>query len=131
MRRFKRKIRKMRGTRTVGGGSAKSRRGTGSYRTNRRTFGTNYAYVCKYEPWRIKIKGFVGLHKKPKAINLGDVEKLSDEREIDVTKFGYGKVLAAGNISKPITIKAACFSQKAKQKIEKAGGKAEPIQAVK
>lgn len=37
------------------------------------------------------------------------------------------KILGEGEIGKPLTIKAHAFSQSAKEKIEKAGGKAEVI----
>ena len=37
------------------------------------------------------------------------------------------KVLGSGNIEKKLTVKAAAFSESAKQKIEAAGGKAEVI----
>ena len=40
----------------------------------------------------------------------------------------YGlKVLSNGNLTKKITVKAAAFSESAKEKIEQAGGKAEVI----
>ena len=40
----------------------------------------------------------------------------------------YGlKVLANGTLTKKITVKAAAFSESAKEKIEQAGGKAEVV----
>jgi ribosomal protein L18E len=124
MKKHKKKIGRLRGHRTHGGGFSKKRRGTGSRKTNRRTFSCNISHVRKYEPWRINIRGFHALGKTVKAINIKDVLKLSNENEIDVTQHGYGKVLGAGQLKKPVTIKAYCFSGSAKQKIESAGGKA-------
>ena len=37
------------------------------------------------------------------------------------------KVLSNGNLTKKITVKAAAFSESAKEKIQQAGGKAEVI----
>ena len=50
--------------------------------------------------------------------------KLSGKSEIDASEFGYGKVLSEGVLEKPVTIKAKKFSERAKAKIEAAGGKA-------
>ena len=41
-------------------------------------------------------------------------------------QFGL-KVLGNGSVSKKVTVKAAAFSESAKEKIEKAGGKAEVV----
>jgi large subunit ribosomal protein L15 len=123
MRRHKKKLGRMRGKRTHGAGASKNRRGKGSRKTNKRTFGTNIAHVRKYEPWRINIRGFVSLYDKQKAINLDEIDKM-DGKEIDVTALGYGKVLGGGALSRPLKIKAHSFSTKAKEKIQKAGGEA-------
>jgi large subunit ribosomal protein L15 len=65
----------------------------------------------------------VSLYDKNKAINLDEVAKMGD-KEVDLTKLGYGKVLGGGSLSKPLKIKAHLFSKKAKEKIQKAGGEA-------
>ena len=123
MRKHRGKIYRMRGKRTHGAGASKNRRGKGSRKTNKRTFGTNIAHVRKYEPWRINKRGFVSLYKKDKGINLDEIDKLAD-KEIDITTLGYGKVLGGGALSRPLKIKAHSFSKKAKERIEKAGGEA-------
>jgi large subunit ribosomal protein L15 len=123
MRRHRGKIYRMRGKRTHGGGASKNRRGKGSRMTHKRTFSTNIAHVRKYEPWRINKKGFVSLYKKDKAINISELNKLAD-KEIDITKIGFDKVLGGGALSRPLKIKAHSFSKKAKERIEKAGGEA-------
>ncbi|HIQ39290.1 MAG TPA: 50S ribosomal protein L15, partial [Methanothermococcus okinawensis] len=43
---------------------------------------------------------------------------------VDVTELNYEKVLGRGKISCPMIIKAIEFSEKAKEKIEAAGGEA-------
>ena len=71
------------------------------------------------------------------AVNLGSLEKFENGAVVDVQalldakiikKAGDGvKILANGNLSKSLTVKASAFSKAAKQKIEAAGGKAEVI----
>ena len=47
---------------------------------------------------------------------------------VSYTHLKYGlKVLGNGSVSKKVTVKAAAFSESAKEKIEKAGGKAEVV----
>lgn len=128
MKRHRKKINRMRGKRTHGAGASKNRRGKGSRMTHRRTFGTNLAHVLKYEPERIRIKGFFSLKKKEKAINVKDLEKLEKNNEVDVTKLGYGKVIGSGILKKPLKVIAYSFSRGAKEKIEKAGGQAIVLQ---
>ena len=71
-------------------------------------------------------------------VNLSSFQNLSDqEKEFTIEKmFSLGlihsdkklvKVLADGELTKPVTIKAHAFSQTAREKIEKVKGKAEVI----
>ena len=72
------------------------------------------------------------------AINVGVLnEKFNDGDVVDAaaikasgiiknTKDGI-KILGEGNLEKKLTVKAAAYSESAKQKIEEAGGKAEVI----
>lgn len=126
MKRHKKKITKQRGTRSVGRGRSKRGRGRGSRmaRGSVKRGQRNIMHIYKYEPERLAQKGFASIKKKGKAINLRDIEKLSDKNEIDVTKFKIDKVLGVGELSKAMTITARAFTAKAKEKIEKAGGKA-------
>ena len=55
-----------------------------------------------------------------------DLDKLVEAGAIKVRKDGL-KVLGDGDLTKAITVKAHKFSASAKEKIEKAGGKAEQI----
>ena len=60
-----------------------------------------------------------------KTINLRDMAKLEiNGKEIDIKAMGYDKVLAAGEWTHAVTVRAPAFSARAKEKIEKAGGKA-------
>lgn len=126
--RHKKRKKRYRGGRTHGRGAAKhgrgkgTKRGRGSAKSGKR----NYLYILKYEKERLPEarKGFFTFKVRQKSINLKDLQRLSQEKEIDVTKFGYTKVIGGGELEKSMTIKAFFFSKPAKDKIEKAGGKA-------
>ena len=87
---------------------------------------------------RIPKRGFNNIFAKPlEAINVSALEKFEDGAVVDaqalldagvLSKCTYGvKVLGNGEITKKLTVKAAAFSETAKQKIEAAGGKAEVV----
>ena len=127
----RKRVVKMRGSHTHGYGSKKKHRGGGSKggKGLAGKFKHKKIFAMKYQPERFVKKRFKSMRQKNlapmiRAINLRDIGKLSDKEEIDVTEFGYDKVLAAGALARPVTIKARLFSEYAVQKIEKAGGKA-------
>lgn len=116
---------KMRGSRTHGYGSSKKHRGSGS--RGGVGFGGAFkhkrVFLRKYHPEHFEKKKFKslkdrGLAKTQPTVNLRD---LPEGKEIELIGV---KVLGAGTPEKGITVKAAAFSEKAKQKIEQAGGKA-------
>ena len=87
---------------------------------------------------RIPKRGFINIYAKPlTAINVAALNRFEDGAVVDaaaliekgiISSCPYGlKVLANGNLTKNITVKAAAFSESAKEKIEQAGGKAEVI----
>ena len=87
---------------------------------------------------RVPKRGFINVFAKPlTAINLAVLNRFEDGAVVDaaaliekgiITECPYGlKVLANGNLTKNITVKAAAFSESAKEKIEQAGGKAEVV----
>ena len=71
------------------------------------------------------------------ALNVSVLDKFEDGAVVDVqaildagiiSKCKYGiKFLGNGEVTKKLTVKAAAFSETAKQKIEAAGGKAEVV----
>lgn len=84
-----------------------------------------------------KLKGFKNRFREESAvINVARLAEL-DSEVIDLVYLQQNKkasstavalrVLGNGEISKAITVKAAYFSPSAKEKIEKAGGKAEIV----
>ena len=87
---------------------------------------------------RIPKRGCTNIFAKPlEAVNVSALEKFEDGAVVDdqallvagvLSKCEYGvKILGNGEITKKLTVKAAAFSETAKQKIEAAGGKAEVV----
>lgn len=88
---------------------------------------------------RLPKRGFTNNFRKEYSIvNVGDLEIFEANTEIDIEllyqnrvvgkKEAYGlKVLGGGELTKPLTVKAAKFTQSAIEAIEKVGGKAEVL----
>ena len=87
---------------------------------------------------RIPKRGFNNIFAKPlEAVNVSALDKFEDGATVDaqamiiagvLSKCENGvKILGNGEITKKLTVKAAAFSESAKQKIEAAGGKAEVV----
>ena len=125
------KIRKKRGSRTCGYGMSKKHRGGGS-RGGRGKAGMlkhKKTWMIKYDPDHFGKKGFkvpVKAKNVTKAITLRDLDALAkklNKTEIDVSEFGYEKILSKGFLTQPLTIKAKKIVDRARQKIEESGGK--------
>ncbi len=115
------KYRKKLGNRSYHG-DTKNRRGKGIKGGRGRAGAWDHK---KHLSLSIERKGFRPPKKKSlRTINVGELERIAEGNEIDLTKLGYDKVLGRGTISTPLTVIAPQFSEKAKEKIEKAGGKA-------
>lgn len=88
---------------------------------------------------RLPKRGFTNIFRKSFAIvNLSTLNNLEEAeitpevllREGVVRKVRDGiKILGSGDISRPVTVRAHAFSASAREKIEKARGKAEVIEA--
>ena len=87
---------------------------------------------------RVPKRGFNNIFAKPlTAINLAALNRFEDGAVVDaaaliemgiISSCPYGlKVLSNGTLTKNLTVKAAAFSESAKEKIEQAGGKAEVV----
>ena len=87
---------------------------------------------------RVPKRGFNNIFaKRLTVINVAVLNRFEDGAVVDaaaliekgiIAECPYGlKVIANGNLTKKITVKAAAFSESAKEKIEQAGGKAEVI----
>ncbi|HLD57644.1 MAG TPA: uL15m family ribosomal protein [archaeon] len=128
----RKKVRKMRGSKTHGYGAKSIKNGSGNRGGVGKAgvFKHKKSWVFKYEPNKIGgKKGFSSKKKRGiigpvKAINLRDIAKLAKTADINLKDFGYDKVLSSGELTKPLTITARFFSAGATEKIEQAGGKA-------
>jgi large subunit ribosomal protein L15 len=131
---------KFRGSRTHGRGK-KAGRGAGlrGGRGNAGLHKHKWIHTVKYLPDHFGHYGF----KRPQSVvrhkvtmNLSEVEEslqaLSMEGAatqkdgkwtVDLTKVGVDKLLGSGRIGKPVTVKVGEASAKAKERLEKAGGK--------
>ncbi len=116
------------GNNTVFGGARKKRKKSG-HRGGKGKAGTGKradqkkTYILKYD---YPYFGHAGKNRKrnkdkTKKINLRDLEKNFNQKEINLEKY---KILGTGQINKKLIITAREFSKSAKEKIEKAGGKA-------
>ena len=87
---------------------------------------------------RVPKRGFNNVFAKPlTAINLAVLNRFEDGAVVDaaaliemgvISECPNGlKVLSNGTLTKKLTVKAAAFSESAKEKIEQAGGKAEVV----
>ncbi|MBU4535141.1 MAG: 50S ribosomal protein L15 [Euryarchaeota archaeon] len=142
MIRRKRKINKMRGSRTVGGGCSKKRRGAGN-RGGRGQAGGHkhhWSWIVKFDPQHFGKYGFKRPIRAINDVNPVNVSYLDEKSEellqkgmassendmivIDVTELGYNKVLGQGKVTKALLIKSPQFSGSAEKKIQEAGGEA-------
>lgn len=142
MIRTKRKINKQRGSRSVGGGCTKKRRGAGNKggKGNAGASKQHWTWTAKFDPDHYGKHGFKRpqkMIKKVNPVNLSYLEEKADELiengkaskdgdsiVIDVTELGFDKVLAKGKISKTFIISSPKFSASAVEKIEELGGEA-------
>ena len=87
---------------------------------------------------RVPKRGFNNIFAKPlTAVNLTTFNGFEDGAVVDAAALIEAgviascpnglKVLANGTLTKKVTVKAAAFSESAKEKIEQAGGKAEVV----
>lgn len=142
MIRTKKKINKMRGSRSIGGGCSKKRRGAGN-KGGKGKAGLHkhhWSWTVKFDPDHFGKRGFKRPQRsirKSNPVNLdflnenserfvenGVATKEKDSIVIDITELGYDKVLGKGKLSKALIVKAPSFSGLAEKKIQEAGGEA-------
>lgn len=126
-----RKIRKFRGSRTVGYGRIGQHRDSGS--KGHRKVGRHkhlWSWVVTHEPEYFGKNGFTSpksIHTKVNPINLIKLEEITQasregKQQINLTELGYTKLLGTGKITKALTIHVASYSKSAAEKITEAGG---------
>lgn len=121
----------------LGKTSTKGQKGQGAHGRHKRAgFEGGQTPLARRFPKR----GFTNFHRKDYAfVNVGQLEKLSIEGEVDAQFLRKKRVisdvldgvrvLGEGVLTKAVTVRASHFSKTAKEKIEKAGGKALLIEA--
>lgn len=130
--RFRKKSRRMRGSKTHGWGMKKKHRGAGSQggRGQAGMLKHKKSWMLMHDPDHFGNIGFkipTEAKKGIKNVTLKDLDILAkklNKVEIDVSELGFDKVLSTGKLTQALTVKAKKFVEKAKQKIEAAGGKA-------
>ncbi len=146
VRRKKRKVNKLRGSKTHGWGSKKKHRGKGSKGgAGRAGMGKRgqqklpAVYARGMLPLQRGVKGFKRhktLVREKNVINVSDIERYLNKwiseglcskkgqiYVVDLEKAGYEKLLGAGRIEKKVEIKVKEATKRAIEKVEKAGGK--------
>jgi len=129
--------------RTTGWGNKKKHRGRGSKGGQGRAGYHKHKFVYaiknkQFDRGRLSTSGFVrhpSLQWKQKTMNVGQLDemvpKLLEQKlatkkekmiEIDLAALGIDKLLGAGKVSQPLSIKVLISSKSAKEKIEKADG---------
>jgi large subunit ribosomal protein L15 len=132
---------KYRGSRTCGGGTHKNRRGAGN-RGGRGRAGINAHHFVK---WYVELGrpvfGKNGFYNQTTetvtTMDIGTIDQIvpsllaqgvakteGDAVLINAADIGIEKVLGSGKVSRKLNISAPAFSETAKAKIEKMGGKA-------
>lgn len=145
MKRKQKKTKKLRGSRTCGGGNAKKRRGAG-HRGGRGLAGGGKNKKTKADKVRMQFPDHIGKRgfKRPQkvitekgTINVQDLdqniefyleqgfaEQKGDTITVDVEPLGVAKVLGKGKVTRKLEVKAPGFSESAVRKIEEMGGAA-------
>ena len=137
---MRKKVVRMRGSKTHGYGSKKKHRGKGS------RGGKGLANIFKHKRVWVKKKrpdllernvGFKslqqrGIRKDRTAINVSDLEALlkgngktatqKGPLEVDLSEHGIGKLLGSGEIRVAVKVRVGSYTAKAEEKIQKAGG---------
>lgn len=129
-RRKEKRAKKYRGHRTHGAGNVKNRRGSGN-RGGVGGAGLNKhrkTWMVKFDPRHFGNYGFVNPVKRGvQTMNVFEIDNLARKGGLEKKdgklslSFG-GKILGAGEISVPVSVKAGGWSKKAEDKIKKAGG---------
>lgn len=128
--RFRKKVRRMRGSHTHGWGAKKKHRGGGS-RAGRGSAGLmkqKKSWMLLHEPRHFGKSGFKvppEAKRRLSAISLRELDALAralGSTELDLAALGYNKVLGHGRLTQPLTVRAALIVESAKRKITAAGG---------
>ncbi|MBA7516798.1 hypothetical protein ES705_08846 [subsurface metagenome] len=144
---MKKRVKRIRGTRTCGGGSAKKRRGKGSKggSGNAGAYEHHFVRSLKKGIRKGKNKSQLLLQNRSadKAVNVGELEEMLEELVeegkaeekadgiyLDAPRLGIQKILGKGKVTRKLTVRATKISKVAREKIERAGGEVEVASGV-
>ncbi len=139
--RTKRKKNKLRGNRTFGNGDTKNRRGSGvrggkgRAGSKKHKFSKYYMFAGTLRKLKAKPKGIaVNLEYFEEKMDRLLAKKLVEEQGgflvVDGKKLGIAKILGKGHAGKKMHLKNLAVSEKAKEKIQAAGGKIEGLEEI-
>ncbi len=128
MKQKRKKISRQRGYRTHGWGSKKKHRGGGNRGGRGHAGSHKHHYVKRIveEGLHLGKKGFHSLKKPEKTINIAD---LPEKNEINLREMGYSRLLGRGHLNRAVIVHVKHCSKKARDRIEKAGGKVVELSA--
>jgi large subunit ribosomal protein L15 len=125
-----RKTRRFRGSRTHGYGQIGQHRHSGKQggHGNAGLHKHKWSWVIKYDPNHFGRDPFRTPHPVTvtKWLNVGDLDELAktvpNESKLDLTLMGIQRLLGSGEVKGSYTVKVRSITERAKIKIEKAGG---------
>lgn len=124
----RKKVKKLRGSKTHGWGAMKKHRGAGN-RGGRGMAGTGKradqkkpSILKEYGNSYFGKRGFNIPPKIKKIKKVINILELPDRDNINLTELGYDKLLGKGEVTKKLKITVLYCSKKAKEKIEAKGG---------
>jgi len=116
----------MRGKGNFGTGAGKKNRGNGNVGGCGRAGSLNQRFITTIHTRTMGKRAFRAPNPTVyRTINVGELSELLSKmgkKEIDIAELGYEKLLGGGRVNGAYRIKAAIFSESAKEKISKAGG---------
>ncbi|MGB2842673.1 MAG: uL15 family ribosomal protein [Halobacteriota archaeon] len=144
---MKKRVKRIRGTRTCGGGSAKKRRGKGNKggSGNAGAYEHHFVRSLKKGIRKGKNKSQLPLQNRSAdtAVNVGELEEMLEELieegkaeeksggiYLDAPRLGIQKILGKGKVTRKLTVRATKISKVAREKIERAGGEVEVASGV-
>lgn len=139
---MKKRIKRIRGTRTCGGGSHKKRRGKGSRGGVGRAGAYDHHVVWSLQRGIIKGEHGPSTHPYDRSadttVNVGELEEMleklmaegkaekkGDDIYLDTHELGIDKILGKGTVTKKLMLKVDSISKIAQEKIERVGGRVE------
>jgi large subunit ribosomal protein L15 len=130
-----RKVRKQRGSRTHGYGQIGQHRHSGKQggHGNAGLHKHKWSWLIVNDPDHFRRDAFKppSWHKVSKWANVGDLGSFTQQEgdskggpvSVDLESMGVEKLLGSGDVTRAYNVKVSSYTERAKQKLEEAGGK--------